>query len=73
MESWRRFAACRTQVPDLLLPVGTGAPAPAQAEEAKRVCQGCPAKACLGWPWTTHVRCRRSGAETAMDRATGGA
>lgn len=50
MESWRRLAACRTEDPELFFPVGTGAPALAQAEEAKRVCQGCPVRqVCLAW------------------------
>jgi WhiB family redox-sensing transcriptional regulator len=50
MESWRRLAACRTADPDLFFPVGTGAPALEQAEDAKRVCQACPVREeCLRW------------------------
>ncbi|MBT2445097.1 WhiB family transcriptional regulator [Streptomyces sp. ISL-36] len=50
MESWRASAACRNVDPDLFFPVGTGAPALVQAEEAKEVCRRCPVRrACLRW------------------------
>ncbi|MFF8279813.1 WhiB family transcriptional regulator [Streptomyces lateritius] len=50
MESWRASAACQNVDPDLFFPVGTGAPALVQAEEAKAVCQVCPVRAaCLRW------------------------
>ncbi|MFH8255506.1 WhiB family transcriptional regulator [Streptomyces roseolus] len=44
MESWRADAACQEVDPDLFFPVGTGSPALAQAEEAKRVCRRCPVR-----------------------------
>ncbi|MFF8609734.1 WhiB family transcriptional regulator [Streptomyces sp. NPDC015346] len=50
MESWRASAACQNVDPDLFFPVGTGAPALVQAEEAKEVCRICPVRAaCLSW------------------------
>ncbi|MEU2075914.1 WhiB family transcriptional regulator [Streptomyces sp. NPDC013489] len=50
MDSWRASAACQDVDPDLFFPVGTGAPALVQAEEAKDVCRGCPVReACLDW------------------------
>ncbi|MFF7178323.1 WhiB family transcriptional regulator [Streptomyces sp. NPDC008121] len=50
MESWRASAACRNVDPDLFFPVGTGAPALIQAEEAKEICRGCPVRQeCLEW------------------------
>ncbi|GGR18213.1 WhiB family transcriptional regulator [Streptomyces roseolus] len=44
MESRRADAACQEVDPDLFFPVGTGSPALAQAEEAKRVCRRCPVR-----------------------------
>ncbi|GAA2769694.1 WhiB family transcriptional regulator [Streptomyces showdoensis] len=44
MDGWRAAAACQEVDPDLFFPVGTGAPALAQAEEAKRVCRRCPVR-----------------------------
>ncbi|MCX5232445.1 WhiB family transcriptional regulator [Streptomyces sp. NPDC006553] len=50
MDSWRASAACQDVDPDLFFPVGTGAPALVQAEEAKDICRGCPVQeACLNW------------------------
>ncbi|MFD3654603.1 WhiB family transcriptional regulator [Streptomyces sp. NPDC058620] len=50
MDNWRASAACQNADPDLFFPVGTGAPALIQAEEAKEVCRGCPVReACLRW------------------------
>ncbi|MDX2561936.1 WhiB family transcriptional regulator [Streptomyces sp. NPDC087219] len=50
MDSWRASAACQDVDPDLFFPVGTGAPALVQAEEAKEICRGCPVReACLDW------------------------
>ncbi|MCB8901103.1 MULTISPECIES: WhiB family transcriptional regulator [unclassified Streptomyces] len=50
MDSWRVSAACQDVDPDLFFPVGTGAPALVQAEEAKDICRGCPVQeACLSW------------------------
>ncbi|MEV8588729.1 WhiB family transcriptional regulator [Streptomyces sp. NPDC051180] len=50
MDSWREAAACQDDDPDLFFPVGSGAPALAQAEEAKKVCRPCPVREqCLRW------------------------
>ncbi|MEU8677870.1 WhiB family transcriptional regulator [Streptomyces sp. NPDC048560] len=50
MDNWRASAACRNTDPDLFFPVGTGAPALIQTEEAKELCQRCPVReACLAW------------------------
>ncbi|MFJ5138752.1 WhiB family transcriptional regulator [Streptomyces sp. NPDC088707] len=50
MDSWRASAACQNVDPDLFFPVGTGAPALVQVEEAKGICRGCPVReACLDW------------------------
>ena len=48
--NWRDHAACSYTDPDLFFPVSTSGPALRQIEEAKRVCQGCPARTpCLEW------------------------
>ncbi|WP_031004190.1 WhiB family transcriptional regulator [Streptomyces sp. NRRL F-5727] len=44
MDGWRAAAACQEADPDLFFPVGTGATALAQEEEAKRVCRHCPVR-----------------------------
>lgn len=50
---WRLHAACDGEDPDLFFPVGTAGPAVAQAEQAKRVCEGCPVRQpCLDWAMT---------------------
>ncbi|MFH9725464.1 WhiB family transcriptional regulator [Streptomyces sp. NPDC017254] len=50
MDSWRASAACQDVDPDLFFPVGTGAPALVQAEEAKSICRDCPVQVdCLRW------------------------
>jgi len=41
---WRQAAACRDLDPDLFFPEGTAGPALRQADQAKRVCQACPAR-----------------------------
>ncbi|WP_309235724.1 WhiB family transcriptional regulator [Streptomyces sp. TRM64462] len=54
MEDWRQAAACRDADMDLFFPVGTSGPAVMQAEEAKRVCAGCPVQQrCLRWALDT--------------------
>jgi WhiB family transcriptional regulator, redox-sensing transcriptional regulator len=40
---WRAVAACRDEDPELFFPIGTSGPAVAQAEQARTVCQRCPA------------------------------
>ncbi|MGW6969874.1 WhiB family transcriptional regulator [Streptomyces zaomyceticus] len=50
LDSWRAQAACQEVDPDLFFPVGSGAPALIQAEEAKEICRGCPVREeCLRW------------------------
>ncbi|MFF9909147.1 WhiB family transcriptional regulator [Streptomyces sp. NPDC013457] len=50
LDSWRARAACQDVDPDLFFPVGTGAPALIQVEEAKEVCRRCPVREeCLRW------------------------
>ncbi|WP_406425684.1 WhiB family transcriptional regulator [Streptomyces sp. NBC_00842] len=47
---WRHEAACRWIDPDLFWPLGEGAAARQQAEQAKAVCAKCPVRAqCLEW------------------------
>lgn len=53
---WRHQAECSKDTYDaeLWFPVGVSAPAIAQAEEAKKVCAGCPVRArCLEWATET--------------------
>jgi WhiB family redox-sensing transcriptional regulator len=48
--NWRDQAACGDTDPDLFFPIGTTGPALRQIDEAKRICQGCPARTpCLDW------------------------
>lgn len=48
--AWRHDAACRDMDPDLFWPLGEGATARKQAEEAKSVCAECPVREkCLDW------------------------
>ncbi|MFB7512003.1 WhiB family transcriptional regulator [Streptomyces sp. NPDC056144] len=44
MDGWRAAAACQEVDPDLFFPVGHGASALAQTEEAKSVCRRCPVR-----------------------------
>lgn len=47
---WRDGAACLHADPDLFFPIGTTGPALRQVDEAKRICQACPARTpCLTW------------------------
>jgi WhiB family redox-sensing transcriptional regulator len=47
---WRYVAACREVDPELFFPIGNSGPALLQIEEAKQVCQRCPAtQDCLRW------------------------
>lgn len=53
-ENWRERAACRHEDPDLFFPVGSGAPALAQADGARSVCRRCPVREpCLRWALST--------------------
>ena len=46
--SWRHYAACRGQDPELFFPVGDSDLALRQLEQAKAVCAGCPVRSvCL--------------------------
>ncbi|GAA1275608.1 hypothetical protein GCM10009609_43290 [Pseudonocardia aurantiaca] len=52
--SWRDFAACRNEEPDLFFPIGTSGPALSQLARAKSICRGCPvAGKCLAWAQDT--------------------
>lgn len=47
---WRLRGACREEDPELFFPLGVSGAAVAQAEEAKRVCRGCPVMdECRAW------------------------
>src|SRR3712207_4647606 len=47
---WRHRALCRDEDPELFFPIGTTGPAIVQIEQAKAVCQRCPAmQPCLDW------------------------
>jgi WhiB family transcriptional regulator, redox-sensing transcriptional regulator len=51
---WRAYAACRHADPELFFPIGTGEAAVLQADQAKRICAGCPVRnACLDWALAT--------------------
>ena len=48
--TWRDIAACRHHDPELFFPIAAAGPALDQAEQAKQVCQRCPAREpCLRW------------------------
>ena len=50
---WRDHAACGHADPDLFFPISTTGPALRQIDEAKRICQACPARTpCLDWALT---------------------
>jgi WhiB family redox-sensing transcriptional regulator len=52
---WRREAACRDTNPELFFPVGTTGAALIQIDQAKAVCDICPAKApCLQFALATN-------------------
>ncbi len=52
--SWQHDAACAGESTDLFFPIGTSGHAARQAEEAKRICKGCPVSiACLHWAITS--------------------
>jgi WhiB family redox-sensing transcriptional regulator len=47
---WQQHGACLTGDPDLFFPVSTGGPGQKRAEQARRICRGCPVQAaCLDW------------------------
>jgi len=48
--TWRNFAACLAEDPDLFFPTGNGDSAYLQIEKAQVVCGRCAVvEACLGW------------------------
>jgi WhiB family redox-sensing transcriptional regulator len=62
---WLPEAACVGRDPELFFPVGTSAPALAQAATAKRVCAGCGVRAeCLEWSLVT---CQDAGVWGGLD------
>ena len=66
---WRDQAACRHADPDLFFPVGTTGPVLRQVEEAKRICQACPARRpCLDWALSHNVASGVWGATTEEER-----
>jgi WhiB family redox-sensing transcriptional regulator len=66
---WREEAACRHADPDLFFPVGTTGPVLRQVEEAKRICQACPARRpCLAWALNHNVASGVWGATTEEER-----
>lgn len=51
---WRLRSACRDEDPELFFPIGYGAQARLQREEAKEVCAGCPVRVeCRKWALDT--------------------
>jgi WhiB family redox-sensing transcriptional regulator len=51
---WRDYAVCQTVDPELFFPDGPGGATKAKAEQAKRVCKGCPVRReCLDWAFET--------------------
>ena len=66
---WRDQAACRHADPDLFFPVGTSGPALRQIDEAKRICQACPARTpCLAWALDHNVAAGVWGGTTEEER-----
>lgn len=48
--SWRDYAACRGENPELFFPIGTSGPAVEQLHQAKAVCGRCAVQSvCLEW------------------------
>lgn len=67
--SWRDDAACRDADSDLFFPVGTNGPALRRVNEAKRICQACPAQIqCLTWALDHGVTDGVWGGTTADER-----
>jgi WhiB family redox-sensing transcriptional regulator len=55
-DDWRQLAACTSNHPELFFPIGSGVPAQAQVEQARRVCRSCQVQnACLDWALKTGV------------------
>lgn len=63
--AWIERARCIDEDPELFFPVGSGAPAIAQAERAKAVCRACPViDTCLAWALAT---CQDAGVWGGLD------
>ena len=55
--SWRHYAACRGQDPELFFPTGDSQLAQMQLQAAKAVCAGCAVQSvCLEWAVLAGVR-----------------
>ena len=66
---WRHGAACLDADPELFFPVGVASAAARQAQEAKRICQACPAQVqCLAWAREHGVTDGVWGGRTAEER-----
>lgn len=53
---WRHRAACRGKKPELFFPVGSSGPALLQIEQAKAICNTCPAMwDCRQWAIDNHM------------------
>ena len=69
--NWRDDAACARADPDLFFPVSATGAALRQIDEAKRVCQGCPARMpCLEWALEHGVAAGIWGGATDEERRT---
>ena len=67
--NWRDHAACGHADPDLFFPIGTAGPALRQIDEAKRICQACPARTpCLAWALDHNVAAGVWGGTTEEER-----
>jgi WhiB family redox-sensing transcriptional regulator len=66
---WRNVAACLHADPDLFFPISTTGPALHQIDEAKRICQACPARTpCLDWALENRVPSGIWGGATEEER-----
>ena len=54
--SWRDYAACRGENPELFFPIGTTSPAVQQLQLAKAVCGRCAVQSlCLEWAMLARI------------------
>ena len=69
--TWRDIAACRHHDPELFFPIAAAGPALDQAEQARQVCQRCPAQEpCLRWALDRGVAFGIWGGTTEDERRT---
>ena len=67
--SWRDVGSCRRSDPNLFYPLGRGAAAVEQAEEAKAFCQSCPSREpCLDFALSTRQDLGVWGGTSAEER-----